>query len=84
MMTKTEFIEEVNKTIPNINITDENIEYTYKDKSDYAMSGNNLNITQIQGEVSIKYNGQCKTYQSGHGTTFPSDFITDYNSGYYN
>lgn len=84
-MQKHEFIEEINRTIKGINLTDDNIEYIYKDTSNLPeLSGNTVAaVGRWTAEVTITYNGKTKTYQAEDGTTFPCEFINDYNDGYY-
>lgn len=81
-MKKHEFIKEVNDTIEGINLTNEDIDYIYKDTSNLKDTGD-ITIGYLTATVTITYKGKKKTYQAGHGTTFPCEFIDDYNNGYY-
>ncbi len=84
-MEKHEFIEEINRTIKGINLTDESIEYVYKDTSNlHELSDNSgAAVGRLTAKVTITYNGKTKTYPAEDVTTFPCKFIDDYNNGYY-
>jgi|GEM_PF-1094012 len=79
-MKKQEFIEDVNNTINGINLTDDNIEYIYKDTSNLPAAPAAGPLT---AEVTITYNGKTKTYPAENNTSFPKEFIDDYDGGYY-
>ncbi len=84
-MQKDEFIAEVNRTIPGINLTDENIKYIYKDTSNIpAVSGKTIvSVGRLTADVTITFQGKTKTYQAEDGTTFPNEFINNYKAGYF-
>lgn len=84
-MQKETFISEINRTIASINLTDDELIYEYKDTSSLPeLSGNTVAaIGRLTEEITITYKGKTKTYKAGDGTTFPCEFIDDYNNGYY-
>ncbi len=84
-MQKNEFIAEINRTVPRINLKDEDIEYIYRDTSNLPeLTGNTVAAVGIlRAEVTITYNGKTKMYQAEHGTTFPCEFIDDYKDGFF-
>lgn len=83
MMTKTEFLNEVNRTLKDAMITDDQLKYEYTDRSAMSRQGSDLLINFSRGEARIEYKGKKRVYETGHGTTFPSKFIEDILDGYY-
>ena len=84
-MQKEEFIREINRTITEIDLKDEYIEYAYSDTSNFPeLYGNTVAaVGPLTADVTIRYKGKTKTYKAEHGTTFPCEFISDYQNGYY-
>lgn len=84
-MQKKEFINEINRTVPNINLTDEEVDYVYKDTSNIPELGGNTvaAIGRFTAEITITYKGKTKTYRAEDGTTFPCEFIDDYKNDFY-
>ena len=78
--TKEEFIAEINRTVRNIELTNDAIDYTIKDTSQAHADRSLFAITK---EITITYKGKTKVYQAGHLSTFPYEFVTDYESGFY-
>lgn len=85
-MNKHHFILEINESIPGIELKDEDIVYDYKDTSNLEQVGGSVlaSVGPDTGEITITYKGKTNTYLAGDGTTFPNEFIKDYNSGVYN
>lgn len=84
-MDKNEFIAEVNRSIKEINLTEDDIEYRVNDTSNLPpVSGSTVFVSgRDTSEITITYNGKTKVYQGGDGTTFPVEFINDYNNGFF-
>lgn len=85
-MTKNEFINEINRTIPGINLTSEVLGYEVLDTSaptDTLSNSVGAVVGTWNEDITITLNGKTKTYRSGNGTTFPCEFIADYKEDYY-
>lgn len=86
-MNKTAFINEINDTLK-ISLNPDDVEYDYKDTSGLRdhLGGNTVAaVGPDTGEVTITYfpTKKSKKYDAGHGTTFPCEFIKDWEAGYF-
>ena len=75
----------INLTIDDINLTNDNVDYKHIDTSNSpALEGDIVgSIVPLRGEAHVTFNHKTKVYPTGHGTTFPCDFINDYRDGHY-